>query len=265
MDALVEQALRTRPELKQSQALLSPPRAREGGRLWTAHPLRGRAGVRRRPGRRPGQRPQQPRRRSRLPGGLELADRARRPVRFRPRQRQRGSLAAVTARRGKAQGHHHLPGRGQPYPGAILVAQIALAERNLATTTETLRLTRERKQYGVGIVLEDIQAQQDLERARADYFEALAEFNKAQYRLAKAVGALDESPSSGHWNAEAPAPAALSVLNNPTAPDYRARRTGCAANPGSRLPSLQRPFCWPRTPSTILPLARRLEFWLRVV
>ena len=37
-----------------------------------------------------------------------------------------------------------------------LSAQIALAEQNLATASEILRLTRERKQYGVGNVLEDI-------------------------------------------------------------------------------------------------------------
>jgi len=69
-----------------------------------------------------------------------------------------------------------------------LWSQIGLAERNLATATETLRLTRERKQYGVGIVLEDIQAQQDLTQARSEYFTALAEYNKAQYALNKAVG-----------------------------------------------------------------------------
>ena len=69
-----------------------------------------------------------------------------------------------------------------------LWAQIALAQRNLATASETLRLTRERKQYGVGIVLEDIQAQQDLTQARSDYLTALAEYNKAQYGLNKAVG-----------------------------------------------------------------------------
>ena len=77
-----------------------------------------------------------------------------------------------------------------------LWAQIALAERNLATATETLRLTRERKQYGVGIVLEDIQAQQDLTQARSDYFTALAEYNKAQYALNKAVGGPPPEPAS---------------------------------------------------------------------
>jgi hypothetical protein len=37
-------------------------------------------------------------------------------------------------------------------------------------------------------VLEDIEAQQALNQARADYFTAVAEFNKAQFGLNKAVG-----------------------------------------------------------------------------
>ncbi len=73
-----------------------------------------------------------------------------------------------------------------------LASQIELAGRSLATATEALRLTRDRKQYGVGMVLEDIQAQQDLTQARADYFTAIAEFNKAQYGLNKAVGGPPE-------------------------------------------------------------------------
>jgi outer membrane protein TolC len=70
-------------------------------------------------------------------------------------------------------------------------AQIQLAESNLNTASETLRLTQQRKQYGVGIVLEDIQAQQALTQARSDYVTAMAEHNKAQYGLNKAVGSLD--------------------------------------------------------------------------
>jgi outer membrane protein TolC len=69
-----------------------------------------------------------------------------------------------------------------------LADQIPLVQQNLATAAETLRLTRERKQFGVGIVLEDIQAEQALTEARADYFSAIAEFNKAQYSLNRAVG-----------------------------------------------------------------------------
>ncbi len=71
-------------------------------------------------------------------------------------------------------------------------AQINLAELNLATSTETLRLTQQRKQYGVGIVLEDIQAQQALTQARSDYVTALAEYNKAQYALQRATGGQSE-------------------------------------------------------------------------
>jgi outer membrane protein TolC len=69
--------------------------------------------------------------------------------------------------------------------------QIEMAEARLAAATQTLQVTHERKQFGVGVVLEDIQAQQDLERARSDYLQAIAEFNKAQYALSKAAGALD--------------------------------------------------------------------------
>jgi outer membrane protein TolC len=71
--------------------------------------------------------------------------------------------------------------------------QIDLAEAKLAAATETLRVTHERKQFGVGIVLEDVQAQQDLERARSDYLESVTEFNKAQYALSKAIGSVPPS------------------------------------------------------------------------
>jgi outer membrane protein TolC len=67
-------------------------------------------------------------------------------------------------------------------------AQIELGKRNLETATETLQLTRQRKQFGVGAVLEDIEAQQALNQARSDYFTAVAEFNKAQFALDRAVG-----------------------------------------------------------------------------
>ena len=68
--------------------------------------------------------------------------------------------------------------------------QITMARRNINSARETLRLTEGRKDYGVGNVLEVIQAQQALERASTEYVVALAEFNKAQYELARAVGGL---------------------------------------------------------------------------
>jgi len=48
-----------------------------------------------------------------------------------------------------------------------LQSQMGATRQSLTTATETLRLTRERKQLGVGAVLEDIQAQQELARSRA--------------------------------------------------------------------------------------------------
>jgi outer membrane protein TolC len=71
--------------------------------------------------------------------------------------------------------------------------QIELAEGNLTTASETLRLTRERKQYGVGVVLEDIQAQQALTQARSDYVTAVAENDKAQYALSRATGTVADA------------------------------------------------------------------------
>jgi outer membrane protein TolC len=74
-----------------------------------------------------------------------------------------------------------------------MLDQIEATKQNLATADKTLRLTRERKEFGVGIVLEDIQAQQEVTRARSDYLNAVAEFNKAQYGLARAIGSLSET------------------------------------------------------------------------
>jgi len=66
--------------------------------------------------------------------------------------------------------------------------EITLAQRTLASAQETLRLTEARRQFGIGAVLEDIQAQQALTQARSDYVNAIAQFNKAQYALSTAVG-----------------------------------------------------------------------------
>jgi outer membrane protein TolC len=54
---------------------------------------------------------------------------------------------------------------------------------------------------GVGAVLEDVLAEQDLTRARLDFVTAIAEFNKAQFSLLKATGGLRETnPPSEHRN-----------------------------------------------------------------
>jgi len=69
-----------------------------------------------------------------------------------------------------------------------LADQLLTAKTNLATSSDALRLTHERKQFGVAAVLEDIQSQQDLTRARSDYLSLIAEYNKGQYALERALG-----------------------------------------------------------------------------
>ncbi len=71
--------------------------------------------------------------------------------------------------------------------------QINLARRGLTAAEEGLRLTGQRQEFGVGVVLENIQAEQDLTRARTDYLHAIAEFDKAQYELSRAVGGLPDT------------------------------------------------------------------------
>ncbi len=72
-----------------------------------------------------------------------------------------------------------------------LADQLKTVRRSLDLADESLRLSRQRKEFGVGIVLEAIQAEQDFTRARNDYLTCVAEFNKSQYSLHKAIGATD--------------------------------------------------------------------------
>jgi outer membrane protein TolC len=79
-----------------------------------------------------------------------------------------------------------------------LSEQIATAKEGLAAAQETFRLSQERKEFGVGAVLEYILAEQDLTRARNDYVATVAEYDKAQYELLWAIGAGPAAaPSSG--------------------------------------------------------------------
>jgi outer membrane protein TolC len=68
--------------------------------------------------------------------------------------------------------------------------QLATTKRAIAAAEESFRLAQQRKKFGVGIVLETIQAEQELTRARLDYLKSIAEFDKAQYALLGAVGGL---------------------------------------------------------------------------
>jgi outer membrane protein TolC len=70
-----------------------------------------------------------------------------------------------------------------------LFEQLRVARLNISAAEETLRLTRNRKQLGVGVVLEDIQAQQELLQARSDLVTIVTQLNQQQYALLRSVGA----------------------------------------------------------------------------
>jgi len=79
-----------------------------------------------------------------------------------------------------------------------LADQIATAKQSLSDAEEALRLGQERKEFGVGVVLETIQAEQDLSRVRNDYLNIVTDYNKTQYSLLRALGQLsarEQSPS----------------------------------------------------------------------
>jgi len=75
-----------------------------------------------------------------------------------------------------------------------LFEQLRVARLNLSSAEETLRLTRHRKELGVGVVLEDIQAQQELLKARTDYVGIVTQLNQEQYGLMRSVGAPLRNP-----------------------------------------------------------------------
>src|SRR5947209_2644946 len=79
-----------------------------------------------------------------------------------------------------------------------LADQIATAKQSLSDAEEALRLGEQRKEFGVGVVLETIQAQQELSRVRNDYLNIVTDYNKTQYALLRALGRLsapdDRSP-----------------------------------------------------------------------
>ena len=68
--------------------------------------------------------------------------------------------------------------------------QLVTTKRAIAAAEESFWLAQQRKEFGVGIVLESIQGEQELTRARLDYLKSIAEFDEAQYALLRAVGRL---------------------------------------------------------------------------
>jgi outer membrane protein TolC len=75
-----------------------------------------------------------------------------------------------------------------------LFQQLRDARENVSAAEETLRLTRGRKQLGVGTVLEDIEAQQELLTARSQLVTVVTQLNQAQYALMRSVGTPLRAP-----------------------------------------------------------------------
>ncbi len=78
-----------------------------------------------------------------------------------------------------------------------LAKQVAAAREEVTAAQENNRLTHERQEFAVGIVLETVLAEQELTRARTDYLNAVTAHNASQYLLMRAVGELSVEPSSG--------------------------------------------------------------------
>ena len=72
--------------------------------------------------------------------------------------------------------------------------QLVHARKALEAAGQSLNLARERRAFAVGEVLENVQAEQDLTRARFDYLGVVTEHNRAQFLLRRAIGAEARSP-----------------------------------------------------------------------
>ena len=193
-DAFLDQALHSRPELKESQALISAARQNEHGAVYgpwipslNAQAFGG--GLGGGPDTGPGNFAAEGDYGVGMswrigPGGLFDSGRVR---------TSRARLATTELNQSKLKDDIV----AQVVAGLArlrsLTDQIGLSEAKLELATQTLRVTHERKQFGVGIVLEDLQAQQELDRARSDYVTVVADYNKAQFSLSRAIGILPVS------------------------------------------------------------------------
>jgi len=70
--------------------------------------------------------------------------------------------------------------------------QLQLTKKNIDLAQQSLQLSQGRKEFGVGAVLEVIEAQKDLIQARAAYLRSLTSYAENQYALAQAVGRISE-------------------------------------------------------------------------
>ena len=79
----------------------------------------------------------------------------------------------------------------------LLRSQLTIAKDGVSAAQEALKLARERKEFAVGVVLETLQSEQDVTKAKLDYVNTIMELNKAQYRLKAAVGEVSTGGPGG--------------------------------------------------------------------
>jgi outer membrane protein TolC len=72
--------------------------------------------------------------------------------------------------------------------------QLIGARELLTAANATLKLQSDRKEFGIGTVLEHIEAQKDLATARLEYVRIVSGYNKAQFLLNRATG-MKQEPS----------------------------------------------------------------------
>jgi len=77
---------------------------------------------------------------------------------------------------------------GSKSGGKIEPLVVALARKALEAADQTAALSRQRRETGVSAALEDVQAEDELARARRDYLGTVADYNQAQYALQFATG-----------------------------------------------------------------------------
>lgn len=71
-----------------------------------------------------------------------------------------------------------------------LAKEVEASREAVKAAEENNKLTHERREFAVGIVLETVLAEQELTKARLDYLNAVTSHNAAQYLLMRSLGSL---------------------------------------------------------------------------
>jgi outer membrane protein TolC len=74
--------------------------------------------------------------------------------------------------------------------------ELAIATEGLVASEKAAQLSRQRSEFGVGEVLERIEAEQELVQARLGYLATVTDYNLAQFALRRALGVR---LSDGGW------------------------------------------------------------------